>query len=161
MMSNYRAFSLIELLVVMTIIGCLSTMAVNSYEQYIVQSRITELFAIANSQKIKLVDNSLLANNKKIIVDDIKSKFIDKVVIATLDTDPIKHVVHVVAKMKTATQSGIGLTQPKSVRDPFSIQLQGEVSDGLILWSCHVAVDYHKYVASDCKNNDLEAMSVG
>lgn len=160
-MFNNHAFSLIELLVIMTVLACLATMAATNYNQYIVRARVAHILSVAVTQKTVVMDNTLPLNRKQAVSDNVDYTLIDEVLITTLGTDPIKHVVHVTAKMKTDSHFGIGLAKPPSTSNPLFLQLHGIVHGNVILWSCHVNAEYHDYVTSDCRNSDLEVMSVG
>ena len=51
---NSIGFSLIELMVVIAIIAILSAVAVPSYRSYVIRSKITEAFSLANAMKTKV-----------------------------------------------------------------------------------------------------------
>lgn len=49
-----KGFSLIEVMVVITLIGILSTIAIPAYQTHVVKTRLAELIAISNILKIKI-----------------------------------------------------------------------------------------------------------
>lgn len=158
-MLRSQGFSLMELLVVVTIVALLASIAAPAYNRYLVKARVMELITTANTYKVKLIDNILGADSAANSVYTLDTAYIDKVSVHTLDTDPAKHIVQIVAKMKTATQAGIGLKQPSHATAPLMLQLQGISVGEIIAWECHVAIAYNEYVPSSCKNNNLEVLS--
>jgi prepilin-type N-terminal cleavage/methylation domain-containing protein len=159
-MSFLQGFSLIELLVVVTIVGILSAVAIPAYDRYIVKTHVSGIITIADSYKVKLIEEFVTTASTTDSVYNLNTNVIDKIVVQSLNTEPAKYVVQAVAKMKTPDQVGIGLKQPKKVRQPLIIQLQGENIGELIVWSCHVAPEYNDYVPSSCKNNNLEDLRI-
>lgn len=157
-MSFFQGFSLIELLVVVTIVGLLSALAIPAYDRYIIKTHVVGLVSAANSYKIKLVEEVLTTASAQDSVYNLNTDVIDRITVQTLDTEPSKHIVEVVAKMRTPNHAGIGLKQPNTARAPLTIQLQGVHAGELITWSCHVAPEYNDYVPNNCKNNDLEVL---
>lgn len=157
-MLSRRGFTLIELLVVITIVSILSAIAIPAYDRYIVKAHVSGLITAAHTYKGKLMEDMLTAASTEDSVYNLNTDVIDKITIQTLDTEPMKYIVEVVAKMKTATGAGIGLRQPKNANSPLTIQLQGEGIGDVIAWSCHVAAEYNDYVPANCKNNSLEEL---
>ncbi|HSX21100.1 MAG TPA: prepilin-type N-terminal cleavage/methylation domain-containing protein [Gammaproteobacteria bacterium] len=155
-MSFLRGFTLIELLVVITIVGILSTVAIPAYDRYIVKAHIVEILSVADSYKVKLIEDTVTAASATNTVYNVDVKVIDKINVFTLDTDPITYVIEATAKMKTPDQAGIGLKQPKNSKQPLMLQLRGIPIGEAVFWSCHVAAEYNDYVPATCKNNDLE-----
>ena len=108
-MPSLRAFSLVELLVVVAIIAILSSLAIPAYSNYIIKARVTELLSIADAYKLKAVDNWFNADADNQSVYNLNTNLIDYVSVNSIDGHPSKHVIQVVAKMKNATTPGIGL----------------------------------------------------
>lgn len=158
-MLRSQGFSLIELLVVVTIVAILSAIAAPAYNRYLVKARVLELLTTGNTYKVKLIENILGADSIANSVYNLDTKYIDRVSVHTLDTEPAKHVIQIVAKMKTAKYAGIGMRQPANATTPLTLQLQGTSLGEIIAWECHVAAEYNEYVPVTCKNNNLEVLS--
>lgn len=157
---NFKAFSLFELLVVLSIVAILSSMALPAYNDYIVKSRVLQLVSIADSYKLQLFEDIISGGvSKKVYKLDTDS--IDDVAIDNTTTEPAKYIIQVRAKMKTKDRAGIGIAQPTTTPEPLSIQLQGQQIDNIINWTCHVANEYTKYVPSSCRNTDMVKISIG
>ena len=58
-MFKHNAFSLIELLMVVTIIGVLSSLAIPTYNRYVVRAKGTDLIMVALQAQQKMVENYL------------------------------------------------------------------------------------------------------
>lgn len=145
MLRLYKAFSLIELLTVIAIISVLIAIAVPSYNNYIIKARVVELLNIANAYKFKLLEDKA--------VESITTDLIENVSVDTIETNPVKYIIQVTAKMRTNSEVGIGLAQPAQASNPLILQLQGIENGDIIMWSCHVAAEYNKYVPKMCQNN--------
>lgn len=155
-----RAYSLIELLVVLGIVAILSGIAIPSYHNYLIKAQVIELLTIADSYKVKLIENMFTAAAVPHSVYNLDSSTIERVTVGASERNAGKHVIQVVAKMKTAQQQGIGLTQPSNASAPLQLELHGTQHGEIIEWTCHVAAEYHAYVPSKCHNNDLENVRV-
>ena len=160
-MPKVFGFSLIELLIVVAIIAGLSAIAVPSYKTYIVKARVTELLAVADAYKLKIIENLFASDASNQSVFNLNTDLIDYVAVNTVDEQPAKHVIQVVAKMKSHAVSGIGIKQPDAANDALVIQLQGVETGEMIAWSCHVDAAYNAYVPKNCQNNNLAAIRLG
>lgn len=160
-MFTAKAFTLIELLIVIAIIGILAGIAIPAYGDYLVKARVTELLAVANAYKVKLVDSLYSGSATDNNVYNLNTDLIEYVALASLGGNPAKHVIQVGAKMKTPDVPGIGITQPSDATSSLAIQLQGVAVGEIIAWSCHVAAPYNKYVPKNCQNNNIEPINLG
>lgn len=157
-MMRLQGFSLAELLVVLAIVALLSAVAIPSYNTYIVRARVLELLTVADSYKIKIVEDLSSTASGPGARYDLNSNAVDYVEVAALATNPVTHVINVVAKMKNASQAGIGVALADSSQ-PLVIQLQGKEVGEILTWTCHVAAEYNLFVSKTCQNNDLVAIT--
>lgn len=58
-----RGFSLIELMIVMVIIGILSSIAIPAYQDYIIRTRVTEGLTMAATAKIAVAETTMSNNH--------------------------------------------------------------------------------------------------
>jgi type IV pilus assembly protein PilA len=160
-MPRLKGFSLIELLIVLTIVAVLCAIAVPTYKSYVVKARVTELLTVADAYKIKVIESLIGNEASNQAVFNINTDLIDYVAVNTIEEQPTKHVIQVVAKMKNQNTMGIGIVQPEKANDALIIQLHGVETGEMLAWSCHVDAAYNNYVPKSCQNNDLAAIRLG
>lgn len=149
-----QGFSLPELLVVVTIIGILSAIAIPTYDRYIVKAHISNLLSIANTYKIKVIED-IMTGSISAATYALNTDVVSSITVATPMEGELEYIVQVTAKMQTKEQQGIGLRIPAKTDNPLILQLQGSNVGELINWTCHVAPEYNDYVPKVCRNNNL------
>jgi|25_taG_2_1085351.scaffolds.fasta_scaffold00067_34 type IV pilus assembly protein PilA len=91
MLLSNRGFTLIELMIVIAIIGVLSTIAIPAYQVYIARTQLVEAFSLLGTVKSGIIENYSTAatcidnsNNQYLgtaKANDIKGKYIDSVLV--------------------------------------------------------------------------------
>ena len=157
----YKAFTLVELLVVVAIIAILASLAIPAYGSYLVKARVSELLSVADAYKLRLIEEVMTGSVNHSAVYSVNTNVVDYVALASIDSNPEKHIIQVVAKMKNRDDEGIGIKQPKDADSGLAIQLQGVQKGEVIAWTCHVASVYNQYVPKTCRNNNIEEINLG
>ncbi len=148
-MLRARAFTLLELLIVVAIVAIISTIAYPAYSTYLVKARVLELFSLAESYRLRLIENNFAFMDSAIEDEDVNTKYVERVSMQNLSGDPTRYVISVVAKMRTAQEYGIGIPMV-SGSEPLTITFEG-VEQGLhVAWTCNVTAAYAKYVPQSC-----------
>lgn len=62
MIKNQRGFTLLELMVIVSIIGVLATLAIPAYQNYTIRVKVTEGLTLASGAKITVAENAFSGN---------------------------------------------------------------------------------------------------
>ena len=137
-------FSLIELMIVILIIGLLSSFAIPHYNDYVVRAKITELMMAAQSAKLAVAE-ALITGTAKDQIDNAKIGFP-----VINNKDKIKDLIISKGVVSITGNSGLlGIDPQKTLK----IVLIPEDSNGFISWKCSVdPIELKKYVPENCRN---------
>lgn len=153
-MRKLSAFSLIELMIVIAIIGILAAVAIPAYSDYVVRARVTELITAISGLKQNATEYRTIQafpGTSALTLADIGasdpsalSNFISSIVVNDADANTI-----VIGACGNATNLGIS-------SGTLNVYLRGEWSDAGMAWSCtYTEATNSKYVPTSCRT--LEA----
>ena len=144
MLINSKAFSLIELLIVITIIGLLTAIAIPSYKTYITKAKMVEIFTLADIHKLQLTEkiiNGDTTNINKIIKNP--NKLIEQ--LEYINLNDTQYVLKFTANM---LKLGISPINNKAL----TITFTGEenTDNQLITWHCQYTSGFKSFVPNVC-----------
>lgn len=136
-----QGFSLIELMVVVAIVGILSTVAIPAYKSYTIRAKVTEMLALAQPVKLTVSEQLIMGTPKASIshhtlnLADTQSHYVQAMTVEA-------GVIRIQAKN---TQLGL-------VENPaFELTLTPNEMANTISWTCATTNREHEqYTPSEC-----------
>jgi type IV pilus assembly protein PilA len=145
MIKSIKAFSLIELLIVIAIIGLLASIAIPSYKNYIIKSKITEFFTLADIHKLKLSEKIINGETSSInnIINN-PSELVEQLEYINLDNK--KYILKL-----TANMANLGINPIEG--NALIIKFIGEENSNndLISWNCQYNQGFSNFAPKICK----------
>ena len=145
MSKKIKAFSLIELLIVLTIVGLLATVSIPSYKNYVIKAKMVEFFTIADLHKLKLSEKIIngetaasinhIINNPSALVEQLEYIYVN----------PKKYILKL-----TANMVNLGITPIQG--NPLIIKFIGEenTETNLMAWNCEHNPGFGNFVPKTC-----------
>lgn len=144
MSTKLFAFSLIELLIALTILSILTAVAIPSYKNYIIKAKITDLFVLADAHKLKLAEK-IMSGDATTVNDVINNPhpLVEK--LEYLNVDNKKYSLKL-----TTNMLNLGISTHDK---PLIIMFTGEEQqdNNLITWNCHHNVGFSHLMPNSCK----------
>lgn len=132
-MKKTQGFTLIELMIVLTIVAILSIFAVPAYQHYLARTQVTEGLSLATGAKtaITAYDGSATKlSNDLVNYTSVSSRYVDNIKISGTATNPVITITY--SKNSSSGVSG------------HSVVLQADNSTGSTVWSCSSDIERSK-----------------
>lgn len=140
MKHTYTGFTLIELMIVVTIIGILAAIALPAYQDYTIRARVAEGLILASDMKIAVADN--ITHNRALNANACQTT---PIVAAT------SNVLSVTCVATPPNADITIITQPRA--GSVTIRLRGTVDAGItaVTWSCSRVAGSDAHVPAECR----------
>lgn len=131
-----RGFSLVELMIAITIMGILGSLAIPSYQDYVMRAKVTNMLSMAQLTKLAVTEGLITGNTPP--MDKIANK------------DVIKEI-----SVKDNIISIIGDSEKLGIHKDKTLKLTltpDTEYTGMIVWKCKIdPEDFKKYAPSECR----------
>ena len=138
-------FSLIELMIVVAIIGILAAIALPSYQDYAVRSRVSELILAASSAKTAIAERYQVNNDSSTAGSGVTVPVTGKVTASDVTSDGV-----ITVNGSTAASS-VGATVTVTIKPSYG-------SNGSVTWSCIGSPS--RYMPSSCVSLSAQAIPI-
>ena len=138
-------FSLIELMIVVAIIGILAAIALPSYQDYAVRSRVSELILAASSAKTAIAERYQVNNDSSTAGSGVTVPVTGKVTASDVTSDGV-----ITVNGSTAASS-VGATVTVTIKPSYG-------SNGSVTWSCIGSPA--RYMPSSCVSVSAQAIPI-
>jgi len=138
-------FSLIELMIVVAIIGILAAIALPSYQDYAVRSRVSELILAASSAKTAIAERYQVNNDSSTAGSGVTVPVTGKVTASDVTSDGV-----ITVNGSTAASS-VGATVTVTIKPSYG-------SSGSVTWSCIGSPA--RYMPSSCVSISAQAIPI-
>ncbi len=138
-------FSLIELMIVVAIIGILAAIALPSYQDYAVRSRVSELILAASSAKTAIAERYQVNNDSSTAGSGVIVPVTGKVTASDVTSDGV-----ITVNGSTAASS-VGATVTVTIKPSYG-------SNGSVTWSCIGSPS--RYMPSSCVSISAQAIPI-
>lgn len=137
-MNANKGFTLVELMVTVSIVAILAALALPAYQDYSVRARVSEAIVSLGAQKNAVMEN--------FIAD---AELADH---ACADITPIERMTPYVASL-SCKDKGILFVKTTPIAGSVTLTLSPELNaDRLIEWKCTLADGNSAYVPADCRS---------
>lgn len=132
-----KGFSLIELMIAITIMSVLGSLAIPAYQDYVMRAKVTNMLSMAELTKLAVTEGLITGTLPPI------DKIVNKDVVKEITVN--ENVISIVGNSEK-----LGLPRNKTL----TLTLTPDTnSPGMILWKCAVdPAEFKKYVPTDCQN---------
>lgn len=155
-----RAFSLIELMIVIAIIGILAAIAIPAYGDYIGKAKASELLTSTSALKTAVTEYRVVKGNFANATNGNGNKGIEAVYGVSNPADLAKTITSVTVESSNSSnvqiviESEAGVTgTEEDPKDPLdlTLTLEGTWSGNGVKWECKASGNNTKYAPTSCR----------